>query len=92
VALSAFVRRTGVRHLTVNSAYRNPSKQYVIDPQTPNSRHVYGDAVDFSAPPGSSLRADVDKIKSACGACREPMYKTPTWIHYDWRGQCPPEW
>lgn len=77
--------------VTVNSGFRNPSKNAAV-PSVPNSRHVYGDAIDFHAPAGSHLRQNSWNFKLACGACREPLTATPTWVHYDWRGGCPTGW
>ncbi len=77
--------------LTINSAYRTPVRNRAVGGAT-ESRHIYGDAVDFSAPTGSSLRNNADTVKTACGACREPLSMTPTWVHFDWRSTCPSSW
>lgn len=87
-------RENGGSALTVNSGYRNPAKNQQIGGAT-ESRHIYGDAVDFSAPAGSTLRTNVEAsndIKNNCGACREPLNLTATWVHFDWRGTCPANW
>ncbi len=85
-------RENGNTPLCINSAYRNPARNLRIGGAT-NSRHIFGDAVDFSALAGSTLRANVNIVGRACGACREPPDRTPTWIHYDWRpGGCPVDW
>lgn len=80
--------------LTINSAYRGPAKNSQVGGAT-ESRHIYGDAVDFHAPSGSTLRNNVtdnDDIKTTCNACREPLHMTSTWIHFDWRAACPSGW
>lgn len=41
--------------LTINSAYRGPAKNASLG-TVPDSRHLHGDAVDFSAPTGNVLR------------------------------------
>lgn len=77
--------------LVINSAFRGPHRNQQVGGAT-ESRHIYGDAVDFSAPAGHSLRINHNNVKTTCGACREPIDMTPTWIHFDWRGTCPPLW
>ena len=39
----------GSTPLNVSNAYRNPAKQNRVNPKAPNSRHVFGDAVDFAS-------------------------------------------
>lgn len=77
--------------LTINSAFRGPAKNASIGGAA-DSMHIHGNAVDFSAPAGNVLRTNADTIKTACGACREPLNLTSTWVHFDWRGTCPAGW
>ncbi len=86
------VRAQNVGETTsVNSGFRNPSRNAVVSPGTINSRHVYGDAGDFHAPFPSQIRTNSFAIKLACGACREPLDQEPR-VHFDWRGGCPVGW
>jgi hypothetical protein len=83
--------QNGDAPLSINSAYRNPARNAEVG-ISPDSRHIHGDAVDFSAPSGNPLREHSTDIRNSCGACREPLADTPTWVHFDWRGTCPPLW
>lgn len=69
--------------MTVNSGYRNPIRNAEVT-TAKNSPHIYGEAADISV-------SSKENWKSLCyvavkhGACIEPYYLTPTWIHMDWR-------
>lgn len=90
--------------LTITSAYRDPQKEYDVaqyynQPFHKNSRHEYGDAVDYDA--GFSLAA-FTAIRSvglnSGSACAEPRQQSSlSHVHLDWRqydggGTCPADW
>ncbi len=87
--------------LTPNSGYRNPAKEYAIDQAqgarfAKNSRHEYGDAIDFAA--SSSTFPTLRNIAvSKANGCAEPKRDSGTaHVHVDWRQldglACPPFW
>ena len=77
----------------LNSGYRNPARNAQVSDAT-NSRHVYGDAADLSAPNQSQWNTlrNIGKNGVCSVACVEPRSLTPTWYHGDYRGVCPTGW
>ncbi len=78
--------------LTVNSGYRSPIHNANIGGAA-NSRHMYGDAVDFAVQDfnndGQTNQTDWQMLADECeneGATYvEPYSMTGTWVHADWR-------
>lgn len=93
---------------TINSAYRNPYKEYTIDTTPPanhyypGSRHQYGDAVDIATNSTTWYTFHADGL--TLGACVEPQTFQHSFghAHLDWRTQatvgptvgtsCPSDW
>lgn len=91
---------------TINSAYRNPDKEYTIDTQNGGvyyrgSRHQYGDAVDIATT--QSTWPNFHTWGKQLAACVEPHFFQGNYghAHLDWRtqatvgphySQCPPSW
>lgn len=91
--------RAGTTVMVINSGFRNPYKNGQINGSGRESMHIYGLAADIALDDFNGdkvtdkedwdLMAEVAKSE---GACIEPKNKAPTWIHMDWRGDCPPNW
>lgn len=88
---------------TINSAYRNPAKEYSINGgRYTGSRHIYGDAVDLATT--STNWATFQAIGHANQACVEPTSVqggSTAHSHMDWRtfatigpttASCPKGW
>jgi hypothetical protein len=80
--------------LTVNNAYRSPSGNAVVDKKMQEthteSRHIYGDAVDFVTNDLVEFVFNRYKAQAVkCGACVEPWdwVKKHPHVHADWRLQ-----
>jgi hypothetical protein len=84
------------------SGYRNPVKEKSISEKpngswTVNSRHEYGDAIDYAVT-GNAI-APLRAAGIAVGACAEPPAQTRSHVHLDWRqisslnpATCAPAW
>ena len=84
--------------MVINSGFRNPYKQAKVS-KAKESLHMYGLAADIARGDfngdGKQDNKDWDIMAQAAkqlGACVEPIKKAPTWIHMDWRGNCPVGW
>src|ERR1700742_4414707 len=71
---------------SISSAYRNPRKELSLPGGHVNSRHCYGDAVDFAASDKSGF------LKVAKAACAQspswlepPRMSSYNHVHADWR-------
>ncbi len=91
----------GNQDMIVNSGYRTPIKQLQESPQYPNGRHMYGDAADIKVKDfnGDLIVDENDWIflrnaAKAKNACVEPVSVSGTYsyVHMDWRGECPQDW
>lgn len=85
--------------MNINSGYRNPYKNGKTSGSGRESQHIYGLAADIALDDfngdGVKNKEDWDLMAQAAkseGACVEPKNKAPSWIHMDWRGDCPSEW
>ena len=79
----------------VNSGYRNPARQHIVNPKTVESQHVYGDAVDlinisqtrdeYNTLSQTAYDAGADWIEpwSPTKTGKSPCWKVC--VHADWR-------
>jgi hypothetical protein len=89
--LESIYTQNGDRRIGINSAYRNPARNARLQGSAPNSRHLYGDAVDITSDEDTwdHFRA----IGISLGGCVEPVNLSGTGhVHVDWRGSCPVGW
>jgi uncharacterized protein YcbK (DUF882 family) len=83
--------------LTINSGYRSPYVQNVINSSAPRDRHIHGGAADVNARTQAVWNALHDSALSA-GGCVEPVslsgisHLHSDWRQDDWRGICPATW
>lgn len=84
--------------MIINSGFRNPYKQAKVS-KAKESMHMYGLAADIARGDfngdGKHDNKDWDIMAQAAkqaGACVEPIKRAPTWIHMDWRSDCPIGW
>jgi hypothetical protein len=83
--------------LTINSGYRSPHVQNMINASAPRDRHIHGDAADVNAGTQAVWNALHDSALSA-GGCVEPVslsgigHLHADWRQDDWRGMCPATW
>jgi len=82
----------GNQPMVLTGGYRNPASQMRINPDSPNSRHTRGDAADVGETNSYRRLQMKQNWGPACGACVEPLERTETWVHFDWRGSCPVGW
>lgn len=86
--------------MKINSGFRNPYKHHnILGAKSKESSHIYGKAADIrledfnrDGETNDQDRFIITKPAKVLGACVEPKKNTPTWIHLDWRGACPPNW
>ncbi len=90
--------KAGNVSMKISSGYRNPHKQATLS-KAKEGLHMYGLAADIRRDDfdgdGDKDENDWKVIADAAkeeGACIEPMDDAPTWIHMDWRGECPKNW
>jgi hypothetical protein len=87
--------------MSINSGYRNPAKQNVVNPSAPNSRHQFGDAVDIATNNSDTQWQDMHDTSKTYGVedsmspCFEPnSVSTNNHLHADWRplASCSTTW
>ncbi len=83
--------------LTINSGYRSPLVQNIINSSAPRDRHIHGDAADAQA--GTDpVWNDLHDSALAVGGCVEPKnlsgigHVHTDWRQDDWRDVCPATW
>jgi len=92
--------------ITINSGYRTPKVQNVINADVPTDRHVHGDAVDMRAGTQTVYTNQRNAAKQAL-ACVEPVDPNNPKLQHDynhthadwraidhesWNGECPARW
>jgi hypothetical protein len=83
--------------LTINSGYRSPLVQNIINSSAPKDRHIHGDAADVQAGT-DAVWSDLHDSALAVGGCVEPKslsgvgHVHTDWRQDEWRGVCPALW
>jgi uncharacterized protein YcbK (DUF882 family) len=71
--------------LPINSGYRTPSYNATLEGSSSTSRHMYGDAVDFSAPTLSTYTTLKTKVSPTAPSYIKPYMNHH--LHSDWRDE-----
>lgn len=74
-------------YITITSEYRNPADNAQLDDSAPNSRHVYGDALDYhQLTPGAFLAEKSYLVQAAQPSnASQVLSNYSDHVHADWR-------